>query len=114
RRVLEIMLQTGIERGDTLIALGGGVIGDLGGFAAATYLRGIALVQLPTTVLAMVDSAIGGQAGVHLAEGETLAGAFHPPRIVYGALTALDTLPARDFRSGLAEVVKAGIVGDPG
>jgi len=111
-RVLGWMLRAGVERGDTLVALGGGVVGDLGGFAAATYLRGIALVQLPTTLVAIVDSAIGGKVGVNLAQGKNLAGAFHPPRLVYGTLSALASLPTRELKSGLAEVVKAGMVGD--
>jgi 3-dehydroquinate synthase len=112
RQVLDLLLAAGLERTDTLVALGGGVVGDLGGFAAATYLRGITLVQLPTTLLAMVDSSIGGKVGVNLPQGKNLVGAFHAPRLVYGALSTLDTLPAREFRSGLAEVVKAGMVGD--
>jgi 3-dehydroquinate synthase len=112
RDLLRRMLALGLERGDTVFALGGGVVGDLAGFAAATYQRGIPFVQLPTTLLAMVDAAIGGKVGVNLPEGKNLAGAFHSPRLVYAARSALDTLPDREFRSGLAEVVKAGMVGD--
>jgi 3-dehydroquinate synthase len=110
--VLDRMVTAGIERGDTLIALGGGVVGDLGGFAAATYLRGIACVQVPTTLLSMVDSAVGGKVGVNLRRGKNLAGAFHQPRLVYSPLSMLATLPGRELRSGLAEVIKAGMIGD--
>jgi 3-dehydroquinate synthase len=109
------MLAAGIERGDTMVALGGGVIGDLAGFAAATYQRGIAFIQLPTTLLAMVDSSVGGKVGVNLAGGKNLAGAFHQPRLVYAALSTLGTLPRRELRSGLglAEIIKAAMIGDP-
>lgn len=101
-----------LERRDTLVTLGGGVVGDLGGFAASAYLRGIHLVHLPTTLLAVVDSSIGGKTGVNLSRGKNLAGAFHQPRLVYSALGTLATLPRRELRSGLAEVIKAGMVGD--
>ncbi len=110
--VLARLVAAGIERGDTFFALGGGVIGDLGGFAAAAYLRGISCVQVPTTLLAMVDSAIGGKVGVNLPGGKNLAGAFHQPRLVYAALSTLATLPGRELRSGLAEVIKTGMIGD--
>ncbi len=110
--VLDRVAAHGLERGDTLVALGGGVIGDLGGFAAATYMRGIAFIQLPTSLLAMVDAAIGGKVGVNLPRGKNLAGAFHQPRLVYAALDTLGTLPARELRSGLAEVIKAAMIGD--
>jgi 3-dehydroquinate synthase len=110
--VLARLIAAGLERRDTLVAFGGGVVGDLGGFAAATYLRGIALVQVPTTLLAMVDSAVGGKVGVNLPAGKNLAGAFHQPRLVYTPLSTLATLPRRELRSGLAEVIKAGMIGD--
>jgi len=102
----------GAERGDTLIALGGGVIGDLVGFTAACYLRGIAFVQIPTTLLAMVDSSVGGKTGVDLPEGKNLVGAFHQPRFVLADVDFLGTLPHRELVSGLAEVVKTAIIGD--
>jgi len=111
--LLDRLADVRLERSDTLIALGGGMIGDLGGFAAATYLRGIQLVHLPTTLLAAVDSSIGGKTGVNLTRGKNLVGAFHQPRLVYSALRTLATLPQRQLRSGLAEVIKAGMVGDP-
>jgi 3-dehydroquinate synthase len=113
-RVLDRMVVAGLERGDTLFACGGGVIGDLGGFAAATYLRGIGFVQVPTTLLAMVDSSVGGKVGVNLRRGKNLAGAFHQPRLVYAPFSTLATLPARELRSGLAEIIKAGMIGDRG
>jgi 3-dehydroquinate synthase len=111
--LMEQMSASGLDRADTVFALGGGVVGDLAGFAAAAYLRGIAWVELPTTLLAMVDSAIGGKVGVNLSRGKNLAGAIHQPRLVYAPLAALDTLPDREFRAGLAEVVKAGMIADP-
>lgn len=111
--LLDRLADARLERGDILVALGGGMIGDLGGFAAATYLRGIQLVHLPTTLLAAVDSAIGGKTGVNLTRGKNLVGAFHQPRLVYSSLGTLATLPERELRSGLAEVIKAGMVGDP-
>jgi 3-dehydroquinate synthase len=101
-----------IPRSGTIIALGGGVIGDLAGFVAATYLRGIALVQVPTTLLAMVDSSVGGKTGVNLPEGKNLVGAFHQPRLVVADLATLATLPAREFAAGMAEVIKYGAIRD--
>ena len=102
----------GIERGDGVVALGGGVVGDLAGFAAATWLRGIPWVAVPTTLLAQVDSSIGGKTAIDLGEGKNLAGAFHQPAGVLVDADTLATLPARHVRAGLAEVVKAGLVVD--
>ena len=101
-----------IERKSFLVALGGGVVGDLAGFLAATYLRGIDFVQVPTTLLGQVDSSVGGKVGVNLKAGKNLVGAFWQPRAVLCDLGTLDTLPQREFRSGLAEVVKYGIIYD--
>lgn len=101
-----------LERGSFIVALGGGVVGDLAGFVAASYLRGIALVQVPTTLLAQVDSSVGGKVGVNLKAGKNLVGAFYQPRFVLCDLQTLDTLPARQFRAGLAEVIKYGIIFD--
>jgi 3-dehydroquinate synthase len=101
------------ERGSSLLALGGGVVGDVAGFAAATFLRGIAYVQAPTTLLAQVDSSVGGKTGVNLREGKNLIGAFHQPRMVLSDVGALRSLPRKELVAGLAEVIKYGIIADP-
>jgi len=103
-----------LERKSFIVALGGGVVGDLAGFVAATYLRGIPFVQAPTSLLAQVDSSVGGKVGVNLKAGKNLVGAFHQPRFVLCDLAALATLSAREFRAGLAEVIKYGIIYDSG
>jgi 3-dehydroquinate synthase len=101
-----------LERSSLIVALGGGVIGDMTGYAAATWLRGIAVVQVPTTLLAMVDAAIGGKTGVNHPGGKNLIGAFHQPRLVLIDPDTLATLPEREFRAGMAEVIKYGVIGD--
>jgi len=101
-----------LERGSLIVALGGGVVGDMAGFAAATWLRGIAVVQVPTTLLAMVDAAIGGKTGVNHPGGKNLIGAFHQPRLVLIDPQVLASLPKREFRAGMAEVIKYGVIGD--
>ncbi len=111
-QIHDLALEHGLERSSTLVALGGGVIGDMTGFAAATWLRGIGVVQVPTTLLAMVDSAIGGKTGVNHPRGKNLIGAFHQPRLVLADPEVLATLPAREFRAGMAEVIKYGIIND--
>jgi 3-dehydroquinate synthase len=110
--VLEFLASHRLDRTSALFAVGGGVIGDLGGFAAASYLRGIDYLQVPTTLLAMVDSSVGGKTGVNLAAGKNLAGAFHQPRGVFIATGLLATLPPREFAAGAAEVIKTGLLGD--
>jgi 3-dehydroquinate synthase len=112
-RVCEAIIAARIERGDLAIALGGGVIGDLGGFAAACARRGIDFVQVPTTLLAQVDSSIGGKTGINSRQGKNLIGVFHQPISVIADTSLLDTLPPREFRAGYAEVVKYGLLGDP-
>ena len=102
-----------LERSSLMLALGGGVVGDMTGFAAATWLRGIGVIQVPTTLLAMVDAAIGGKTGVNHPGGKNLIGAFHQPRLVLIDPNTLATLPQREFRAGMAEVIKYGILGDP-
>jgi len=101
-----------LERKSFIVALGGGVVGDLSGFVAATYLRGIPFVQVPTTLLAQVDSSVGGKTGVNLKAGKNLVGAFYQPRLVLCDLDTLRTLPSREYRAGLAEVIKYGIIYD--
>jgi 3-dehydroquinate synthase len=101
-----------LERKSFIVALGGGVVGDLAGFVAATYLRGVAFVQVPTTLLAQVDSSVGGKVGVNLWAGKNLVGAFYQPRLVLCDLGTLGTLPRREYRAGLAEVIKYGIIYD--
>ena len=101
-----------LERKSFIVALGGGVVGDLAGFVAASYLRGIPFVQIPTTLLAQVDSSVGGKVGVNLRAGKNLVGAFYQPRLVLCDLDTLKTLPAREFKAGLAEVIKYGIIYD--
>ena len=108
------MLGGGVERRDAVLALGGGVVGDLAGFAAASTLRGLAIVQLPTTLLAMVDSAVGGKTGINHPLGKNLIGAFHQPRFVLADTDTLATLPPRELRAGMAEVIKHGVIRDRG
>jgi 3-dehydroquinate synthase len=105
-------LENRLERSATMVALGGGVIGDMTGFAAATWLRGINFIQVPTTLLAMVDAAIGGKTGVNHPQGKNLIGAFHQPRLVLIDPDVLQTLPIREFRAGMAEVIKYGVIWD--
>ena len=111
-QVQEFLAANNVTRQGALWVMGGGVVGDLGGFAAATYLRGIEFYQVPTTLLAMVDSSVGGKTGLNLAAGKNLVGAFHQPRGVFIGTSLLATLPAREFAAGMAEVIKYGLLGD--
>ena len=113
-KVCDWLLGTGLERGDCIIAFGGGVIGDLTGFAAAVVLRGIDFIQVPTTLLAQVDSSVGGKTGINSKLGKNLIGAFHQPKLVIADIGALATLPRRELAAGYAEVVKYGLIGDLG
>lgn len=106
------VLDAGVDRATVILALGGGVTGDMAGFVAATALRGLPLVAVPTTLLAMVDSAVGGKTGVNTAAGKNLVGAFHPPSLVFAAMATLGTLPDAEIRCGLGEVLKHGLLGD--
>ncbi|MEU1278407.1 3-dehydroquinate synthase [Streptomyces sp. NPDC005805] len=105
--------QTGFTRSDVIVGVGGGATTDLAGFVAATWLRGVRWIAVPTTVLAMVDAAVGGKTGINTAEGKNLVGAFHPPAGVLCDLAALDSLPVHDYVSGMAEIIKAGFIADP-
>ena len=109
----EQMHAAGADRSSCVIAFGGGVAGDMGGFLAACYMRGIDVIQIPTTLLAQVDASVGGKTGVNLAQGKNLVGAFHQPLLVLIDPAALDTLPAREYRAGLFEVIKYGVIGSP-
>lgn len=107
------LVRAGIDRQSLLIAVGGGVVGDVAGFAASTCQRGVALVQIPTTLISQVDSAVGGKTGVNLPEGKNLVGTFYPPRLVLVDSAMLKPLPERQYRGGLAEVIKYGVIADP-
>lgn len=107
------LLELGVKRSTPVLALGGGVTGDIVAFAASTVLRGVPLVQVPTTLLSMVDSSVGGKTGVNVPSGKNLVGSFYQPRLVYSAMSTLLTLEAAELRSGLGEVVKHGVLGDP-
>ena len=111
-RVCEGILETGLERGGVVIALGGGVVGDLSGFAASIVRRGVRFVQIPTTLLAQVDSSIGGKTGINTPQGKNLIGTFHQPSLVLADTAVLETLPAREFRAGYVEAAKYGLVAD--
>jgi 3-dehydroquinate synthase len=112
--ILDTLVEHGANRDTTLVALGGGVVGDITGFAAACYMRGVDFIQVPTTLLAQVDSSVGGKTGVNHASGKNLIGAFHQPRAVLIDTDTLHTLPDREFRAGLAEVIKYGAIVDAG
>ena len=111
--VITRLLESKFDRGCTLIALGGGVVGDITGFAAASYQRGVSFIQIPTTLLAQVDSSVGGKTGVNHALGKNMIGAFHQPQLVFANIATLQTLPDRELRAGIAEVIKYGLIADP-
>jgi 3-dehydroquinate synthase len=113
QHVVERVLAARLERGDAVIALGGGVIGDLAGFAAGIVRRGMNFIQMPTSLLAQVDSSVGGKTGINTAHGKNLVGVFHQPRVVLADAAALDTLPPREFRAGYAEIAKYGLIDRP-
>lgn len=112
--ILDDIAASGAGRDTTIIALGGGVVGDMAGFAAASYMRGVDFIQVPTTLLAQVDSSVGGKTGVNIPAGKNLVGAFHQPRLVLADMDTLDTLPKREFSAGMAEVIKYGAMADAG
>ncbi len=111
-KIYDVLLQNRCERSTTLIALGGGVIGDLTGYAAATYLRGVPFIQVPTTLLSQVDSSVGGKTGINHPLGKNMIGAFYQPQLVLADIDTLQTLPAREFSAGVAEVIKYGLIRD--
>ena len=111
-QIYDALLQNRCERSTTLIALGGGVIGDLTGYAAATYLRGVPFIQIPTTLLSQVDSSVGGKTGINHPLGKNMIGAFYQPQVVLADIDTLSTLPAREFSAGMAEVIKYGLIRD--
>jgi 3-dehydroquinate synthase len=111
-KVCEQLLDLGVERGDAVVALGGGVVGDLAGFAASILRRGVRLVQIPTSLLAQVDSSVGGKTGIDTVQGKNLIGTFHQPGLVLADSVVLNTLSEREFRAGYAEVMKYGLLGD--
>ena len=111
-KLYDALLERGADRSAVLVALGGGMVGDLTGFTAATFLRGIPFVQLPTSLLAMVDASVGGKTGVNLRQGKNLVGAFHQPRLVCIDVEALGSLPARERSAGFAEIIKAAAIRD--
>src|SRR5215467_11128571 len=113
-QLAERMVQLGADRSSIVIAYGGGIVNDMGGFLAAIFMRGIPVLQIPTTLLAQVDAAIGGKTGVNLVTGKNLIGAFHQPLAVLTDPAVLETLPEREYRAGLWEIVKAGIIREPG
>ncbi len=112
RTLYEVMLEARLERGHPVVTLGGGICGDVGGFVAATYLRGVPFVQCPTSLLAMVDASVGGKTGVNMPQGKNLIGAFWQPSLVVADVSVLSTLPARELRCGLAECIKHGVIRD--
>jgi len=110
--IYDVLLKNRCERSTTLIALGGGVIGDLTGYAAATYLRGVPFIQIPTTLLSQVDSSVGGKTGINHPLGKNMIGAFYQPQLVLADIDTLKTLPEREFSAGMAEVIKYGLIRD--
>lgn len=113
-KIYDVAFETGIDRSSLMIALGGGIVGDITGLAAATWLRGVDYIQIPTTLLAMVDSSVGGKTAVNHPNGKNLIGAFHQPKAVFVDTNTLKTLPIREFKAGLAEVIKYGVIRDKG
>lgn len=113
-RLCSALARRSFTRQSVVVGVGGGVVGDLAGFCAASYLRGVSMIHIPTTLLAMVDSSVGGKTGINLPEGKNLVGAFHQPQLVHIGLEALDSLPSRHYAAGMAEVIKYGMIQDPG